>query len=1104
MKRIAFIDCAHHRETKSSKFLIDFFSPFFDIDIYWDESKMGGSLPDATSIEQKNYDIVFILQAGTNLNFYSQIDCRSIVVIPNFIPNHFSIDNDFPEKFKYLVLSKSQHKVLAALGRNSAWFQYYSNPYDFTPIKNYDPLKGFHWCRSPEVSKSMIHELIADAKFAGLHIHDASIPGERALIPAGAPATNINVTSSVWHKDRGEYLRILSNANVFFAPRLYEFPPHTILEAMSMGMCVVAPNLPSTNEYIENGKNGLLYDPNNLFPLDFTNLKALGQNARKSMEDGFDGWLDQRHALFEYLTGTPLDQWDWSKSIAPQFTLETVVSECIPLRNVQKKTAKSHHLEGGKGPGNHEQKAPLLTVATVVQNSESNLEETIKSVLGQTYDGFEYIIIDGMSSDGTIDIIKKYDCFLDRWVSEQDDGPYQAMAKAVKLARGDYIIFMNAGDWFASPQVIERIFANLSEKPDIVYGDHIWLKNGAPQFHKSLPFSAIIALLRQGKNSTAHWYHGLPNHQSTFIKTALLRKRPYDTKYHIAADYDFLFDTACKGGRFLQVDLLISVYQAGGMSSKNEQLCHKEWSQIFSKYGNKYKDQAVYSGFEHHDFTQNAPRPFFLRREFFPSPRKESLFQGISGRLAALATVNECARVYLTTPCLNAIDTIDQTILSVVSQCGDNFALRYHVQDGGSTDGTVERLKEWERILSSSNHANPLEKRKNVIFSYASKPDSGMYEAITRGFDCMEIPSTAILSWINADDILFQGAIATLVKVFKKYDQTQWVTGHNCLFSSNLEVIGYNNEATPSSYIQSGFCEGLNWRFVQQEGTFFRKWLWDIVGGFDLNLKYAADWDLWRRFAEHAELVHFPGPLAAFRLRRGQISANQNNYMGEIDSVVPSADRSKAAKRLTAEGGKNLQIASICFRNNQYELENRPLSSFRIPHAGRKLFKSTFPQEIKKENPRPLNNSEPLPPCPSPPSSKFTLRLWKWFQSVKLHKSGLFYERYYADQVANLPKPKMALVEHYLLHGGFEGKDPNPMFSSSFYLSQYNDVYLSDINPLLHYILHGWKEGRDPHAEFSTNRYLNDYEDVRKSSMNPLLHYLLHGILEGRKIYPGA
>jgi hypothetical protein len=136
-------------------------------------------------------------------------------------------------------------------------------------------------------------------------------------------------------------------------------------------------------------------------------------------------------------------------------------------------------------------------------------------------------------------------------------------------------------------------------------------------------------------------------------------------------------------------------------------------------------------------------------------------------------------------------------------------------------------------------------------------------------------------------------------------------------------------------------------------------------------------------------------------------------------------------------------------------------------------------------------------------SPKFGFRLAGWTKAMKL-RYILFYERYYLDQINDIANLNMKPVLHYLRYGGWEGKDPNPLFSSNFYLKNYRDVYLSGMNPLLHYILHGWKEGRDPHPEFSTESYLIHYGDVKLSGMNPLSHYLLYGILEGRKIYPSG
>ena len=936
MKRLAFIDSIHHKETKSSRFLLDFLSPFFAVDIYWDESTTGGSLPDIEAIGKKKYDVVLILGAGGNLNEYSQIDYGSIVAVPHMGLMTAPVKELYPKKLRYLAFSKAQHELLVAMGCTCAWFQYYPSPYDVTPISDYSNLRGFYWCRSPEVSPAMIYELMADATFADLHIHDAALPGVCSLASKCLLPLDAGTSYSEWFNNQKEHVRLLSKANVFFAPRLFERNCYAILEAMSLGMCVVAPDFPSANEYIRHNSNGLLYDPDNLTPLDFSRAAEIGHNARESVKQGYDSWLEQRKGLFSYLAGSPLEQWDWEDALAPAFSQKDDSFNSSAI-TVSTDRGKEPSLEGGKRLISDDMKHPLLTVATVVRNAVDDLEKTIKSVIGQTFDDFEYIILDGNSSDGTIDTIRRYEKNLDYWVSEPDTGPYQAMCKTANLARGRWLVFMNAGDWFASPQVLQRVFADVHEDPDIIYGDHIWLHEGIPHFHKGLPLSTLQGLLCEKKHNTAHWYHGLPNHQSTFVKTDLLRERPFDSHYKIAADYDFLFEKAFQGCSFLQLDLLISVYQSGGMSSRNEQLCHDEWKEIFSKYEQFALNEKVAGNYKICHFAQSTPRASCQMEEFFSS---QAVSRKINSRLAALDAVNPCAKVYITTPCLNAAETIDQTILSVVSQgCGD-FAIRYHIQDGGSTDGTVEKLEKWQSLLSSTSPHNMPQQYNNIVFSFSSQSDNGMYQAVARGFEYMDIPSESIMTWINADDILFQGSIASLIRLYRNHSNIHWATGNNCLLSSKGEVLGYNDETTPSDYIRAGFCDGEHWRYVQQEGTFFRKWLWDIADGFNKNLNYAADWDLWRRFAYHAELVHFPLPSGAFRLRRGQLSSCQNTYKDEIDSIIPFTERSAEAKRLAAKRGLNLKIPSIVYENNSYVLDSIALRHFSVPYVGKKLFEN--------------------------------------------------------------------------------------------------------------------------------------------------------------------
>ena len=355
--------------------------------------------------------------------------------------------------------------------------------------------------------------------------------------------------------------------------------------------------------------------------LEFRNAEVLGRNARKSVEKGYDRWLNQRQEIFKFITGIPQEQWDWTEVLEPKFKVKVNLNENLSLIGDRQRNRKMK-FEGGKRLFRKQPKAPLLTVVTVVKNSETNIEKTIMSVLSQTFEDFEYIIIDGMSSDGTIDIVQKYENCLDYWRSEKDEGPYHAMNKAINIAKGQYIVFMNAGDWFATPYVLEKVFQNTSEESEIIYGDHIWLNNGTPNFHKSLQFSAIQGILDTGTNQVAHWYQGLPNHQSTFIKTKLLKQNPFDTKYQIAADYDFLFKMALNGASFLQIDLLISVYPSGGFSGQNEKLCHEEWRKIFKKYRqSNIANHTEGKGFSQ-DYVKCIISPAMISREIISGENK--------------------------------------------------------------------------------------------------------------------------------------------------------------------------------------------------------------------------------------------------------------------------------------------------------------------------------------------------------------------------------------------------------------------------------------------------------------------------------------------------
>ncbi len=207
---------------------------------------------------------------------------------------------------------------------------------------------------------------------------------------------------------------------------------------------------------------------------------------------------------------------------------------------------------------------PLLSVITVVYNGEKYLEETIQSVINQTYDNVEYIIIDGGSIDGTLDIIKKYEEKIDYWVSEKDKGIYDAMNKGIDSASGNWINFMNAGDCFFDKNILNNIFnINKYENIDILYGD---LKIQYKNFFK----------FQQARNLNTIWQGMAFSHQSCFISTSYHKKNKYDLKYKITADFNLIYNAYINKYEFFYLNSIIATVIPEGLSDSNHLKVHKE------------------------------------------------------------------------------------------------------------------------------------------------------------------------------------------------------------------------------------------------------------------------------------------------------------------------------------------------------------------------------------------------------------------------------------------------------------------------------------------------------------------------------------------------
>lgn len=212
---------------------------------------------------------------------------------------------------------------------------------------------------------------------------------------------------------------------------------------------------------------------------------------------------------------------------------------------------------------------PIITIITVVYNCKEGLEKTIKSIIDQTYPYIEYIVIDGNSNEGTIDIIKKYQNKITYWISEPDEGIYDAMNKGIRLSTGDWINFMNAGDRFYDPNTLSSLFIPVPKpSSEIIYGDTEFIYT----FGKYIRKPASLTYLKESM---------IFCHQSSFVRTYLLKKREFNTKYKICADYDFFLFCLREGRIFQYIPSTIAIFDAReGISSSNRIAREKEFGII--------------------------------------------------------------------------------------------------------------------------------------------------------------------------------------------------------------------------------------------------------------------------------------------------------------------------------------------------------------------------------------------------------------------------------------------------------------------------------------------------------------------------------------------
>lgn len=218
---------------------------------------------------------------------------------------------------------------------------------------------------------------------------------------------------------------------------------------------------------------------------------------------------------------------------------------------------------------------PLVSVITVVRNCSLTIENTILSVIKQENINIEYIIIDGISTDGTVELIRKHEDSIDYWISESDKGIYDAMNKGILLAKGHWIIFMNSGDTFVADNTLQEIFKRqFDDNLDIIYGDTVF-----DYLNKKM-------YVIPQKLDNIEW--NLPFcHQSVFVKRLVLNENLFDLNFKIAADYAQFLSLFRQKKIFQYIPLAVANYALeGGVSSRNTIRLFRELTLISGKQKN--------------------------------------------------------------------------------------------------------------------------------------------------------------------------------------------------------------------------------------------------------------------------------------------------------------------------------------------------------------------------------------------------------------------------------------------------------------------------------------------------------------------------------------
>ena len=557
--RIAFVGHSYHLTTGSSGFLLELLRRAGEVETFYDESWLTGAHAGwAAELRAEEFDCVVVFQAPEPMLW---LDTRhpNLAFVP-MLDGHLA-DGRFwwREEFsaaKIVCLSAALDRELVALAPLRFFAQYFPPLAGLPQLAWPDELAGFLWYRRPPIDPAFLRRLTGRTVLDRFTVQRAPDPGASPASPSRrAPRARARAEVEPWLPDHVSALARLAEHTVYFAPRLYEGIGMGFLEAMALGLCVVAPDTPTHNEVIAHGVDGLLYSPARPAPLDLGSFRELGRRAREGAARRRAHWEAAKADLLDFLC-TPkerlargrslVDFWHRSPAVAAQATAD-------PL--------------------------PAVTVVTVADDAAADLAGTLASVAEQDAPAREHLVVGGLSAAaGERPGVRQVE-------GTAAVGGYAAMAAALSAVTSEYVLFLPAGDRLVSPSSLRGLFAAAPREADVIHGHFVARDaSGVEELRRIGELSRTLAELDE-RGFDPRWMERVPCLPATAFRTSLVRRHGFDPTLRFAADFDLHRRLARVGTRYHASDAVVALCRPEGAWARSLPLCAGEWLRLAVRHG---------------------------------------------------------------------------------------------------------------------------------------------------------------------------------------------------------------------------------------------------------------------------------------------------------------------------------------------------------------------------------------------------------------------------------------------------------------------------------------------------------------------------------------